>query len=435
MKEIFKQIIINFQNTSLPDLAHRTLELPKLAPNIRKVYVLIGVRRGGKTWCMYQLIKQLLTENIAAQQIVYINFADDRFSGTKLSDLSAILEAYFELYPEYTDSPNLHFFFDEIHEVENWEKFIRRLLDTEKMQIYISGSSAKMLSKEIATTLRGRSIDREIFPFDVCEFLDFYKIDYHGQLTSKQKNVINGYIERYLYQGGFPELLFLPSQLHAEILQGYMESVLYRDIIERYKIKNAHIVKQLLIYCLQNSGSLFSINKIFYRLKSGGLSISKNSLYKFMTYFEDAYCVFSVPLYNFSMQKSSLRPKKIYAVDSGLIKAYNIKPDFEKAAILETVVFLHFRRQGCEIYYYQTKSNKEIDFLILGNNGLISLYQVSLSLARDSTKEREISALNEAMQELKIDDATIITTSDSSEIANSAGTIHCISLTQFLLNK
>lgn len=433
MKQVFKQIIIDFQQTALPEPRGRDFILPGLPATVRKAFVLIGMRRSGKTWSLYQHMHHLLQNGTHRNQIVYINFEDDRLINLTVENLQSLLDAYYELYPQYIESKDLHFFFDEIHEIEGWEKFIRRLLDTELMTIYISGSSAKMLSKEIATTLRGRAITREIFPFNFKEYLHYKNITIPEKISTKQKALLIYHVKDFLRWGGFPETIDAPPALHRELLQGYIEIVIYRDIVQRHKISNALAVKRLLVYCLQNSAALLSINKLYNTFKSMGIAISKNSLYEFMEHFADAYCVFNIPLYNFSTQKTALASKKIYPVDQGLITAYTVKQNHEEAARLESAVFTHLRHQQPEIYYYHTHLNQQVDFLTVNSTGEIALYQSCLTLADAETKAREINALHQAMTELKIDHAVIVTLDEEEQIQTKDGVIECIPLWRFLI--
>ncbi len=432
MKNIMKQIIAEFHEEPIPQPHFRSVSLPELPANVRKAFVYIGMRRSGKTWALYQHMHNLLAKGIKKTQLLYINFEDDRLSGMSINELQFVLEAYWELYPEYTGDKTLHFFFDEIAEIEGWESFIRRLLDKEKMQLYLSGSSAKMLSKEIATNLRGRTLTREIFPLSFDEYARLQGLELEKILTTKHKSTCNHLINKYLTWGGFPEVIDADVMLHRELLQSYMDSVIYRDIIERHDVKNHTALKQLLLYCLQNPATLLSVNKLFNQFKSRGISVSKNSLYQYLSYFEDAYCLFEVPVYSFSLNKASLKPKKIYPVDTGLITAYSVKPGYNHAAILETEVFLYLRRRHEEIFYYQTAQGKEIDFFIIEPNGHMLLYQVSYQMGQESTKQREISAMEQAMAELHLSEGVIVTMDESEEISVTAGEIRIIPLQQLL---
>ncbi len=433
MKPIFKQLIADFQEATLPRVTPRDVHFPELPSTVKKAYVLIGMRRSGKTWAMYQQIHALLNNGVNKKHILYLDFSDDRLNGLTQDDLQDLLLAYYELNPEVSPDTKVYFFLDEIHEVASWEKFVRRLINTDSITVYLTGSSAKMLSKEIATTLRGRTIVREIFPFSFKEYLRHHEAHYSENLSAHQKAAMHHTLQKYLHYGGLPETLNLPENLHRELLQGYMDAVLYRDIIERYQVSNTLALKQFLNHCLQNSAKLLSINKLYDSFKSLGYSVGKSSLYEYSIYLNDSYCLLTVPAYHLSLRKSSLKPKKIYPIDMGLITAYTIKSDYEQAARLETAVFLQLRRKYTDIFYYHTATAKKIDFLVVENNQFF-LYQVCLSLNDAKTKAREIKAVLEARKELPVEKASIITLEDDYDEVIDSYTIEVIPLWKFLLD-
>ena len=433
MKETLAQLILDFHQSQLPEPSLREIALAQFPSAVRKAYVFVGMRRSGKTWAMYQHMRSLIDRGIDKRKIVYINFEDDRLLSFRSHNFQSVLDAYFELYPQFAESRDVHFFFDEIHQVEGWEKFIRRLLDQEKMSIYISGSSAKMLSKEIASNLRGRTIVREIFPFSFREYLHFKQVAFKERLTTKQQAAIAHHCKDFLVFGGFPEAVSLERQFHRNLLQGYVDAVIYRDIVERYNIHNSPVVRELIKYCLQNSASLLSMNKIYHRFKSQGQMVGKNSLYAFMEYLEDAYCLFSVSLYSFSFLKQTVNPKKIYCIDQGLISAYTIKPEYEQASRLENTVFCQLRRRTDQIFYYKTKTGKEVDFLSFMPNGTKELFQVSVSLKDEKTYARETAGLREAMKELAVKKSTIVTMNDFETKKFKEGVIEQIPAAKWLL--
>lgn len=427
MKELFKELIVSFQASELPTPLKRTFELLTLPPHVRKADVLIGMRRSGKTWSFYHIIHELRLSGIEKSKIMYINFEDDRLLAMKANNFQDILEAYFEIYPEYLQRNDIYFFFDEIHEIPGWEKFIRRLLDQEKIKIFVSGSSCKLLSKEIASSLRGRTVVYEIFPFSFGEYLNAQEIITSSPVMStKQKILVLSSFEHFLKFGGFPEVIGATAEVHRTILQGYTESVLYRDIVDRYGVSNTHVLKQLLFYCMRNSAKIFSVNKMYQALKSAGYEVSKNSLYDYMTYFEDAYCIFSVHKFDISQRKSSTSMKKIYAIDQGLITAFSLASQFDKAAQLETAVFAYLRRQSSSLFYYRTADGKEVDFMLLLPDSSMKLFQVCHSMEDAHTRKREISALETAMKELKLTSGYILTLNEEESVVCPEGTIEII---------
>ncbi len=436
MKAIFKQLIVNFHKNELPVTFKRDIDIPKLPENVRKAIVFVGMRRVGKTRCMYQRMQEIMAEKqLPKQALLYINFEDERLAEMTAGDFQSLLDAYYELYPEYTNSEKCYFFFDEIHEIPGWEKFIRRLLDSESMQIYLSGSSAKLLSIEIASSLRGRCITREIFPLSFSEFLRWQDKSFMMPLSDKERAIAMHAFEDYMKRGGFPEVLQVDDLLQKELVQDYMNTVIYRDVIERHNIPNAVAVHNALMYCLRNPAGLLSVNKLYNTLKSRGISVGRMSIYEYISFFEDAYCLFSVPCYSFSLSKAELKPKKIYPIDSSVVLAYSVKPDFEYAALLETMVFNYFRRQTNQIYYYKNEDGSEVDFLIHKNQNKYELYQVCTNLKDEKTYKREVNALFSAMKNLKLSHAYIITHHEYKIIENDGLTIECQPLVMMYLNK
>ena len=221
-----------------------------------------------------------------------------------------ILDTYFELYPHNIDNPNLFFCFDEIQVIPGWEKFIRRLIDNEKMQICVTGSSAKMLSRELGTTLGGRAWPQEVFPFSFTEFLKYHQIDINDFESTKTRARIKHLVNQYLLYGGFPEAILGAKELHTALIQSYIDAVVLRDIIKRYNISNVDAIQKFLILILRQLAAPLSITKIYNTLKSMGLSIGKNSLFEFFQYFEDAYAPFSVPFFSLSEKNTSGKSSK-----------------------------------------------------------------------------------------------------------------------------
>ncbi len=426
MRDLLKLLILEFHQAQLPIPVPRQIHFQIFPENIRKVQVFMGMRRTGKTWLMYQHIHAQLQAQVPKEKLLYLNFEDDRLLSFKSENFTDIITAYFDLYPQFAHDKEVVFYFDAIHLIPGWESFVRRLLDKEKMSIFITGSSAKMLSKEIATNLRGRAISTEVFPFHFSEYLSFQQIDPTLVLTSKNQSLLRYHCQHYLSHGGFPETLFIEPDRYRDLLQSYVNSVIFRDIIDRYKIANTTVLKMFLFFCLQNISAPLSITKKFNDLKSQGASISKNTLYEYVEYFQDAYLIFFIPIYDLSLRKRQINPKKIYTVDPGILSAYSINPHFNQGPALENATFLELRRQYADIYYYKTKNNKEIDFVVLSETGMLSLYQCCFDMSAQKTYEREISALLEAAVELKTSSLFIITGDLEKTLQHKELTIHII---------
>src|SRR3990167_2948742 len=368
-----------------------------------KIKVAIGMRRAGKTSFLLQTIQSLCAEGIPITQILYINFEDDRLMPLTREKCAKLIEAFYTLHPENHDH-RCYFFLDEIQMAPDWAIIIRRFHDTKNADIYLSGSSAKLLSKEIHTSLRGRSISTEIWPLSFKEFLTTRKIDHQSDLFSlKKQDQLKKYFETYLMGGGFPEVIDFDSDVRIKTLQEYIDVVIYRDIIERHGVKNTTLLKYLILFIIQNSGASFSINKFYNDVKSQGYQINKDALYDYMHYIEDAYLAFSIGLYDRSLRKVQTNPKKVYAIDPGLINAVTLNKQYDFGRLFETVVYLDLKRQGCKVNYYLTHKRFEIDFLAQTIDGRQKLIQVCWDASDKDTFEREERALLAAKKELNIE--------------------------------
>lgn len=436
IKQAIRSILIEFQERDFPKPILRDIYPPKDLKELRKAWVLMGMRRSGKTWVAYQQIRLRQNLGSAKDTNLYINFEDDRLSGFEISDFQGILDIYFELYPHNINKEDLFFCFDEIHVIPGWEKFIRRLLDTEKMQICVTGSSAEMLSKELATTLGGRAWSQEVFPFSFLEFLRFHGIEPNIDISFKTQSQLKHLANEYLLYGGFPEVVLGSKELHSSIIQGYMDAVILRDIVKRYSISNVDIIQKFLVKILRQLAAPLSVTKIYNTFKSMGLSLGKNSLYEYLQYFEDAYAILSVPFFSLSEKVRQVNPKKVYAVDPGIITAYSIKNDFEQASRLENAVFINLRRYYKNICYYKTKKqNKEIDFVVTKPKGELMLVQACVKMDDIETKDREVSSLCKACEEFGLKEGFIITLDHEEEITQENITIQCIPYWKWALYK
>ncbi len=367
-----------------------------------KINVAMGMRRTGKTYFVLQTILDLM-KTTPLSKILYINFEDERLLPAKSQTLSTLLEAFYSLYPE-NHNHLCYLFLDEIQLVEDWPIVVRRFFDTKKVKIFLTGSSAKLLSKEIATSLRGRSIAIEIWPFNINEYLQAKNHDIipEGILGKKDLDKFQEQLKIYIEEGGFPETTALEFEDRIQILQDYVSVVIMRDIIERHGITNVTLIRYLAKLLIKNAGSLFSVNKLYNDLKSQGFSVGKTTLYEYLEYMEDAYLVFSVPLYSESLRKVQTNPKKFYAIDTGLVRAYTLGMTQNIGHHFENLIYLDLRRKGHKIHYYLTESRREVDFLSLDRKGKWHLYQVAWDISDRDTQEREILALEEAEKELGV---------------------------------
>ena len=372
-------------------------------PSIKnKVNVAIGMRRTGKTYFLLQTIRQLFPKKIPLSQILYVNFEDDRLLPANQKTLVELIDTFFKINPENHDK-RCYLFFDEIQNVEGWPTVIRRLLDTKNVEIYLTGSSAKLLSKEIATSLRGRAISTEIWPYSFNEYLLAKQVALPKKpLGQKKIDMFLQHLQNYLQQGGFPETINLSISDRNRVLQDYLDIVIFRDIVERYNVTNISLITYMLKFLINNPAGVLSINKFFNDIKSQGISVGKMTLHNYLTYIEDAFLAFPVPLFSNSIRKIHSNPKKLYLIDSGLINALSIKTTPDWGHLFENLVYLDLRRQEKKIYYYLTADRYEVDFLTISLTGEKELLQVVWDDSDPKTLEREERALKQAMKELKV---------------------------------
>ena len=404
MKESFKRLITDFIQKEIKNILSREYNIPLES---KKIISLIGVRRSGKSSILFDIINKL-RDNISRDQIIYLNFEDDRLFPLRLQNLDGILEGYFELYPQNFDK-KLYLFLDEVQVVDGWEKYVRRVYDNYDIHIYITGSSAKLLSSEIATSLRGRGITYEIFPLSFDEYLRFkdIKVDFY---STKSLGFIKNALNLYLINGGFIETIDEDNTISRKILSDYLELIVYKDIVDRYNIKNRMLLKQLTKYCFTNISTLISFTKLYNDFKSQGYKLSKDTIFEYISHLEDAYALFSVPIYKNSIKQEQRNPKKIFAIDNGFKKIYDYAIGEDLSKLYENIVFLHLRRQTKEIYYY--KGKQELDFYA-NIDGKKLLINVSVDIKDKRTKQREFKALLEAMEYFNTDISYLVTKDDN----------------------
>lgn len=430
MLELLKEIILDFHESSLNTGITRHLQYDTVP---RKALICIGVRRCGKSTLLLQMIQKLLDQGISIENIIYLNFFDDRLAELRNGHFSLINEAYYSLYPEKRKQEKVYYFFDELQEIPYWEKFVDRLLRVEDCEVAITGSSAKLLSTEIATEMRGRSLSWELFPFAFTEFLDYHQVDYR-RLTSKTKAFLQHHFTEYFEKGGFPEVISLDKRLRLMTHQEYFKAILHRDIIARFDSNHPKAVIELGHRLANNVASLHSINRLTETLRSIGYKVSKSFVSECLDWFQDAYLFFSVKIYSPSLTKQNANPRKIYAIDHALIPSVASKILINSGLFLENLVFLHLRRKTEAIYYLKTRSGKEVDFLWIDEKKEKNLTQVSWDITDETTKKREISALWEAMEELQLTTASIVTQNQRETLNNNYKTIEVIPAWQFCLS-
>jgi len=316
--------------------------------------------------------------------------------------MGELLDAFYSLYPE-NHQRRCYLFLDEVQNVTDWHLVVRRFFDSKNVQLYLTGSSAKLLSKEIHTRLRGRSLSLEVWPYSFQEYLVTHKIPPQkrpfGQasLDMMQKHLLD-----YFSKGGFPAVQTMPDNERIETLQGYVDTVILRDITERHQIANIPLLRYLVTSLLKNAATIFSVHKFYNDIKSQGYKVGKDTIHLYLSYIQDAFLVFTISSYSESERLKQNKPKKIYAIDNGLINAVSLSSHNTYGKLFENLIYLDLRRQNKKVYFYNTMDGYEVDFLTIDKKGHRELIQVTWDMVDKITMEREKRALAQAEKELKI---------------------------------
>jgi predicted AAA+ superfamily ATPase len=393
-REIIKAIIKEYQQKEM-HVIPRDIKLPKT----NKAVVIIGIRRSGKTSLLFDVFKK--TNNA-----IFFPLDDDRVFPPTIKTLQEIVKVGKEMYP----NKRITFFFDEIQEVENWEVVIKRLTEREGHKVYLTGSSSKLLSKEIATQLRGRCLSVELFPLSFKEYLRFKGFEFEDILTEQDKALILRYLDDYLTYGGFPEVV-IEEENREEILREYLRTIIFRDVVERYGIKNIQILKLFVKFLINAHTKKLSINKLVNYFKSMGIKVSKNTLYEYLSYLNDCYFIFPLKKFSYSLKEISQSMSKIYVVDNGFIRIFDIKHSADKGKYLENAVFVELRRRGFienENLFYYEDGDGEVDFLIKENEEIKCLINVCYDLNFDNY-DREVKKFVKIGKKLKCSNLMLIT--------------------------
>jgi predicted AAA+ superfamily ATPase len=379
------------------------LPFPKLTPREAvtaplegKARAIIGMRRAGKTTFLYQCLAARLAEGVHRDKLVYFNFEDERLDGLESAELGMILDEYYRSYPQYRRGDRVTWCFDEIQVIPGWEKFVRRIMDTENVEILLSGSSAKMLSREVATTMRGRSLETVITPFSFLEFArsqGLIQLE-NALISAREQSTWLACFDQFLETGGFPEAgnESLKNQ-RVVLLQGYVDTVLFRDVAERHAITNLVALRAFVRQLLRQPSSPLSVSKVYADFRSRGISVTKETLLSMLSHLEDAFLVFTLPIASRSERRQQVNPRKLYLADHSLAAAYNPVKNSDRGHYLENIVACELLRQSSNLAYVKTTEGHEVDFLATQADGSTLLIQVAADIRNEKTLEREVRAL------------------------------------------
>jgi predicted AAA+ superfamily ATPase len=392
---LVRDYIVEWMKREIVKGVSRELEVSRRKDRVISV---IGPRRAGKTFYFYQLMGEDRANSL------YLNFEDTRLMDVTFKDIRDLIRIYIEV----AGKAPRNIFFDEVQNVKNWELAIRELLDLQHYNMFVTGSSSKLLSREIATQLRGRTFSYLLLPFSFREFLRAKNV-FTEKMTMDEAAKIRGYLKEYLEFGGFPEVVFEEAQ-KERILKEYFEMILFRDIVERHKLKNISLARFLLSFLLQNFSKEISVNKVLKSLSSQ--RFGKNTLYSYIDKIQDSVALFILNRFSLRVYQRESWPKKIYLCDTGLTKVVRFSEDIGK--LMENCVFLELlrltnKKPMLEIYYWKNHEGAEVDFLLKEGVEIKDLIQVTYASGRDEIDEREVKSLLKASKETGCKNLRIIT--------------------------
>ncbi|MFA5797093.1 MAG: ATP-binding protein [Candidatus Woesearchaeota archaeon] len=423
--QYWAKLIKDWNESTLPVLITRQITIP-LELTINRAFSLIGPRRAGKTSEMLMLAKNI-SEKKGRDKTIYINFERADLGALHSKDLVSLLDAYQQVFPK-NKKEDLWLFLDEIQNVIQWELFVRTCID-QKIKVIITGSSSKLLSKELATSMSGRNLSYNIFPLSFKEFLAFKSFNIPKLLSSKEEATILNYFDEYLNFGGYPEVALYPSE-KERILRDIFDTAILRDVIERHKIRNVFLMKTLIKALL--SSKEFSANKFYNYLKSQQIKSSKDAIYKYVNYLEDSFFIFMLNKFSLSYKKSEQSLPKVYFVDNGLLRIHAVD---DKGRLLENTVFVELLRRNKDIAYYQTTTRNEVDFIIKNGKKVEQLIQVCYNLSDFQTRDREIRSLLAVSKEFSCNDLLILSMDQEEEITIEDKNIKVLPVWKWLMEK
>ncbi len=430
-KTKLKYVFVEWQERELPVFQRRRKSLRLDKPHVEDI---LGVRRCGKTYFMYQLISSLIESGIPKTNIIYINLDDDRLLPLNGDELRLLVDTYKEFY-EISDKYKLYLFLDEIQNMPAWEKWIKSTYDKERnIKILISGSNASLLSSDLSTMLTGRHLTTRMFPFSFAEFLEVHDIKLELKtLPYSKKNIeIKKRFNEYLENGGFPEVIFYPSIKNRELLQSYFEDIIHKDIISRHNLRSASTLKQLSIFCISNIAKPYTFNSLK-KIFSDYVELSTDVIINYLAYLEDAFLLFSVKHYDYSIKKQINKPKKLYCIDTGMVNAVSFRFSNNIGQLYENLVFLKLLQSNREIYYWQDDKNLEVDFVIKEGLKASRLIQVCSDVSDADTRSREIKGLISGLEYFNIPEGTVITSDQFAEETVNRKKIRYVPLWYWLL--
>ena len=428
-KELFKSLIALSQAELPFERIEREIDLP-VQPEL--IITVPGVRRAGKSSLLMLTVNKLLASGVKREQILWVNFDDERLDRMPTEELDEVLQAYREMYPDI-ELKDVYMFFDEIQNIDGWDLFVLRVFKSYCRNVYVTGSNAKLLSSEISTALRGWTLDYEMLPLSFREFCRFKGIDAHSYLESDKAKRYAA-MEEYIHGGGFPKVvLSTDKSMKLRLLQGYFNTMLFRDLAERHAIKNIEALRYFLKRVMQNLTKTTSINAIVNDMRSNGVSVSKDDLYNWADWAVEAYLFVRYPKYSRSLVKENQSLRKYYVIDTGMRQAVLMPQSEDKGKLLENIVALElFRRRGADRKMFYWQDGRECDFVVQREEHVEELIQVTWDIEDEDTRKREIDGIKEAAKGTNCNKLTIVTREQKETIEEAGFRIEVVGIEEWL---
>ena len=451
---MYESLVAEYLRYELPPYVPRKrLSVALPAPRQRNTITsIIGVRRCGKTFHLFQLMDELEKAGVPRELMLYFPFDDDRLGEPDALTASRVLDAYYALVPAAEEG--CYLFFDEIQEIPNWDSFVRRVAEQNRTTLVLTGSSSRLLSTDIPTKLRGRSIAAEVWPLDFREFCDFNGVavrSVNGAFAPRGAAALSRAFLSYLDKGGFPAVQALDPTTRARMLQAYADEIVTKDVLERFGSASFRAGRRLALSALRSTGLKFSVNKQVIAMRSAGISLSNEAAYALLDDFEDAHLAFKVADYSLSIRDNPKAACKLYSVDQGLSLAVAPASHVDLGQRLETAVFVELKRRYGEnrdrvIARYSSAQCPEADFVV--GDVLLSAEYELIQVAAESGLARneaggmpaakfrsEVGNLEKAMGEAGLTSSFLITLDEEEDVSTQSGTVHIVPAWKWFLTE
>lgn len=425
--------IEDFRELGFPQYFPRETEL-LMVDNM--VSTVIGSRRAGKSFRVLQAAKEMIQKKTinSIKHVCCLDFDNPILAGLNVTDLPIIQDTFIKLNPEIDIKTPLLFVFDEIHKIDGWEQYVISLSGNPHWKVIITGSSSKLLKTDIVTELRGKAISTTIYPLSFKEYLKFKGLNSLSASTQNRAK-IRRYFDEYLSWGGFPAITDLSEQLKEAVLREYFDTMILKDIIQRYDISKPRMCIHLYSYLMSNISKPYTLKSVHGYLNQSGLRSSKDTIRDYIHRAEDSWLLFSIPIYSDSLKEQERNYRKLYGIDWGLAMKNSTIWDGYLSRAMENMVFLHLRQNFHRVNYYLTKKNRqEVDFIAVNNKGQPELaVQVCMDISDENTLKREVESLTTTAEYFNIKEKLIITYNQDRTIQSKNVTIRVLPAWKWLL--